>query len=83
VTVDSRRVADGIGFARVVRVPSLTLSRAVAVLRGVSLAELEHPKLAPEVAHVLMPLLEEYGFDLRRPIKVHQLRDGQGFHLTQ
>jgi hypothetical protein len=83
VTRESSRGETGTTFARVDSVPNLTLSRAVAVLRGISLADLEQPELKPEVAHALMPLLEEYGFDLRRPIKIHQLSDLQGFHLTQ
>jgi hypothetical protein len=64
--------------------PTLTLSRAVLVLHGISPDQLRHDShLNPDAVHALKPWLEEYGFDIKWPIEVHQLPEQQGFHLTQ
>jgi hypothetical protein len=66
-----------------VGVPTLTLSRAVAALNGVSPSELEDSELSRAATHALKPLLESHGFDLAGAIHVHELPDFQGFRLTQ
>jgi hypothetical protein len=63
--------------------PTLTLSRAAAVLHGVPVAELERPELAQEAVTTLKPLLQSMGFDVTRPIHISALPGLQGFHLTQ
>jgi hypothetical protein len=70
-------------FALLVGVPTLTLSRAVAALHGVSPSDLKGPELSTMAAQALHPLLESHGFDLTSAIHVHELPDFQGFRLTQ
>jgi hypothetical protein len=62
---------------------TLTLSRAVAVLHGVLLTDLQRPELPCQATHALRSLLESRGFDVDRPISVIELPDHQGFHLIQ
>jgi hypothetical protein len=66
-----------------VPMPTLTLSRALLVMRGVSPANLQRPTLTPQVIHALKPLLKTRGFDVTQPILVQELGDFQGFRLTQ
>jgi hypothetical protein len=61
---------------------SLTLSRAAAVLHGVSPTDLECSELSSAAAHALKPLLQPHGFDVTRPIHVLALPDFQGFRLA-
>ena len=52
-------------------------------LLGLTVSDLQAPILARSAAEGLGGLLIYEGFDLARPIHVHDLEDGQGFHLTQ
>jgi hypothetical protein len=63
--------------------PTLTLSRAVLALHGLSPVALHDAQLNADAVRALKPWLEEYGFDLLRPIGVDELPEQQGFHLTQ
>ena len=60
-----------------------TLSRAAVALEGLLLSEFQPPQLTPRQAHILQALLVSHGFDVTRPIEVHELPDFQGFRLTQ
>jgi hypothetical protein len=64
-------------------VPMLTLSRAVAVLHGVPLSELQQTELTSDAKRALKALLESEGLELNRPINVRELPELQGFHLAQ
>jgi hypothetical protein len=63
--------------------PALTITRAVLALVGLSASNVQAPVLTPAAARALRPMLESHGFDVRRPIRVRELADDQGFHLTQ
>jgi hypothetical protein len=64
-------------------VPTLSVSRAVVVLYGVSPTELQRAELTADAKSALKPLLQSRGFDLARPIRVDELPDLQGFRLMQ
>jgi hypothetical protein len=59
--------------------PTVTLSRAAAVLHGVAPAALQGPALSAEAVQALAPILTARGFELTRPIYVRELPDSQGF----
>jgi hypothetical protein len=63
--------------------PTLTLSRAAAVLEGLAPSELEGPALTPEALQALRTLLRSHGFDVNRPIYVRELPENRGFRLAQ
>ena len=63
--------------------PTLALSRAVLGVQGVEPADLQGPELTATAADVLAPLLRDYGFDTSRPIRVRELPQRRGYHLTQ
>jgi hypothetical protein len=61
----------------------LTVTRSVLRIHGLTPADFQHPELTPEIVRTLKLLLETYGFDLVRPIRVSQVPGGKGVHLTQ
>jgi hypothetical protein len=63
--------------------PTLTLSRAAVALSGVTPSDVRGPTLSPDAARALKPHLEQYGFDMRRPIGVREIPDHQGFAFWQ
>jgi hypothetical protein len=63
--------------------PKLILSRAAVVLCGLSLKALHGPELTEEEKCALKAILAPESFDLTQPIRVNELPDHQGFHLTQ
>jgi hypothetical protein len=63
--------------------PTLTLSRAAAVLEGLPPSELQGPQLTPEALQVLRTVLRSHGFDVNRPIYVRELPENRGFRLAQ
>jgi hypothetical protein len=63
--------------------PTLTLSRAAAVLEGLPPSELQGPELTPEALQVLRTLLRSHGFDVSRPVYVRELPENRGFRLAQ
>lgn len=63
--------------------PTLTLSRAAAVLEGLPPSELQGPELTPEALQALRTLLRSHGFDVGRPIYVRELPENRGFRLAQ
>jgi hypothetical protein len=63
--------------------PTLTVTRAVLALVGLTVSSLQTPTLTPYATRALRPMLESQGFDLARPIRVRELDDDQGFRLTQ
>jgi hypothetical protein len=84
------RRAYGADIARIIHrrgvdamAPTLTLSRAAAVLEGLPPSELQGPELTPEALHALRTLLRSHGFDVDRPIYVRELPENRGFRLAQ
>jgi hypothetical protein len=63
--------------------PKLTLSRAAVGMCGLSPTELHGPELTDEEKCALKSILAPESFDLTQPIRVDELPDHQGFHLTQ
>jgi hypothetical protein len=62
---------------------TLTVTRSVLRIHGLTPGDLQQPELTPENVRALKLLLEAYGFDLVRPIRVSQVPGGKGVHLTQ
>jgi hypothetical protein len=62
---------------------TLTVTRSVLRIHGLTPGDLQQPELTPENVRALKLLLEAYGFDLVRPIRVSQVPGGKGVRLTQ
>ena len=67
----------------IMNMPTLTLTLGTLEALGLSRADFSESTLRPDAQHTLEPLLASRGFDVTRTVRVHELRGGEGFVLTQ